>query len=485
MRLTGRKNGFYIGVTCPGCGAGLELQENFFVVTCAHCGSTLRVVMPDTPPAFMIAAKKTRREIRFRIDRHLKENGLPLTRSDFSLHKIYYPYWKVDAIQLKISEPAPAHASESVNILTAGITGADMMQFGGAVRACLNHSRSAPRQPENEMSVTLTPFTCTRAAGPETAGIPFSVGMRADYVKMVPFAAEHPDMECDCRPVVRSWSDVVGRLTSSPVGATVENTDGGMGDRKLLLRFTGTVIYFPFFICHSGGRRYVADGVSGRVLDSVPEKHDDLPGAASAAPEFACLSVEFHRCPTCGADLPPSQSYVYICRNCHAVVSLDRDVRLTPQIFWTEDNRGGDDPLFPFWTFRLPSETVGMIAKSSYHASPPDRLVVPAFRIANFGVMRRLCQRITAAYSHFPRERVESFQNLFRPVDLSFSEAKTMAEICLFCERVRRNPRVSLESVTIRPHEVSLFYAPFHPQSYFYVDSVINTVTFAKNAVIV
>ncbi|MEE8577598.1 MAG: hypothetical protein V3T31_10120, partial [candidate division Zixibacteria bacterium] len=54
---TTNKSGFYIEVTCPGCGGTLDLDTDFFVLECTHCGSVHRVVMPEAPAAYMISAK--------------------------------------------------------------------------------------------------------------------------------------------------------------------------------------------------------------------------------------------------------------------------------------------------------------------------------------------------------------------------------------------------------------------------------------------
>ena len=96
------QSGFYIGVSCPGCGGELKLEDEFFVLACGHCGSVLRVTMPEIPPAYLVSARVTEREARFAIDRYLKENGLPLTDSSLQFKRIYYPYWKVDAVLLKV-----------------------------------------------------------------------------------------------------------------------------------------------------------------------------------------------------------------------------------------------------------------------------------------------------------------------------------------------------------------------------------------------
>jgi len=58
--------------------------------------------MPETPPAYLAPAKVSRREMRFKIDRYLKKRGLPLSDSTIDVKRLYYPYWKIDAILLKL-----------------------------------------------------------------------------------------------------------------------------------------------------------------------------------------------------------------------------------------------------------------------------------------------------------------------------------------------------------------------------------------------
>ena len=85
MTTTRNKSGFYIGVTCPGCGGELEIESNFFTLTCEYCGSVLRIKMPDTPPAYLIKGRLDKREIRFGIDRYLKKQNLPLTDANLQI----------------------------------------------------------------------------------------------------------------------------------------------------------------------------------------------------------------------------------------------------------------------------------------------------------------------------------------------------------------------------------------------------------------
>jgi predicted RNA-binding Zn-ribbon protein involved in translation (DUF1610 family) len=478
------KGGFYIGVTCPGCGAGLELQSDFFVLECSHCGSVLRVVMPDTPPAYVIEAKKEKRKIRFRVDRYLKERGQPLTKSDFTLERIYYPYWKVDGLQIHIRETITPHTSNTVNLLSMQVDGIDMTDMGRLVGKCLTQSGKTPDIQEREVSVKLSPYHSNQIAGPVLEGIPYSLGMRTSYVKMSPYMQDNNEECYKYLPVTKPWSEVLAQLSCRKPPKGLNYADPNYLCPVNLFQTEGCIVYFPFCICRSGGRRLLVDGLTGRVEhDSHCRQDEEEPVWPDPHLQFGRLNVILHRCPTCGIDLPATQSRVYICHNCHTVVSLDYKNPMDGGVFLAEGVRHKNDALFPFWVFKLHRKTVARIAKLSVMEPAPNRLVVPAFRIANFKVVRRLTQRITAAFSHFPNEAVESFDKRFRPVDLSLSEAVTLAEICLFCEKATKNPRLSPDNIKIHPRETNLFYAPFHRENYFYVDSVINAVTFAKNTI--
>lgn len=478
------EGGFYIGATCPGCGGDLELQEDFFVLECSHCGSILRVITPDSPPAYVIRAKKDRREIRFKVDRYLKEQGQPLTRSDFSLERIYYPYWKVDGLQLHIRENITQPSAAAANILGMQIDGIDMADMGRAFGKCMTETGKYGETHDREITVKLAPYHCNRIAGPVVDGIPYSLGMRTGYLKMSPYAREDIDERFEYIPVTKPWAELLAQLNGRKPRDGSAYTDPNYLNPVNLFQTKGCVVYFPFCICKSGGRRMVADGLTGRVIhDSEYRPDEEAPVWPDSQLEFGQLAVDFHRCPTCGVDLPLTESHVYICHNCHSVVSADTHNPLTDGVQAGGLSENRSDPMFPFWVLKLHPETVSKIAKSTVSGSPLNQLIIPAFSIANFKVLRRLVQRLTSAFPQFTGQPVESFDKRFRPVDICLSEAVTLAEICLYCEKAARDPDLSPDSVKIDPRDVGLYYAPFHAESYFYVDSMINAVTFAKNTV--
>lgn len=489
MRTATRpKTGFFIGVTCPGCGADLELQSDFFVLQCEHCGSVLRIIMPEAPPAYMVAPGKDNREIRFLLDRYLKTHGLPLTGPGYSLSRVYYPYWKTDAVLLKVKETRQTSPPASASMLTADVSYGDLFQFGSMVSDSINQSSHGESIIEHAVEASVTPYMVTTSAGPEIAGLPTDLGMRAEYVAMKPFRSGDVSPDDEFYPVVGQWEDTLSRISKSMSLNRMSYSGSERILQKQIFRPKCSVIYFPYFICETGsgsfGRKYIIDGLSGRVLSTVEtDTSEDFSGTESQpATEFGELTVTFHRCPTCGVDLPETRSCVYICHNCHSVVALDQGEVPRGGIQLAAGDNTDHDRMFPFWLLTLSQNEVGRVAKSSAVDGAPEILAVPAFRISNFTMMRKLCQRITCAMPNISTTPAESYNRNFLPVEVGVAEAVTLAEICLYCEDVTKCSDLSPDDVALSPRDVGLVFVPFRPQNYFYVDSVISAVTFAKNS---
>jgi ribosomal protein S27AE len=194
------------------------------------------------------------------------------------------------------------------------------------------------------------------------------------------------------------------------------------------------------------------------------------------------ITVELHRCPNCGIDLPAAPSSVYICGNCHWVVSLDRLQRLTGGIGAVAQVRP-DDALLPFWLFNVGRDQTARLAGPTVTPTA-EFIAVPGFRLANFESARKLCQRMTAISAQLPLRPVTEDSGCLLPVTVAMGEALAMAEISLYCQLLSKNPRQSVDACRLTPRQVGLLYAPFHPEQYFYVDSALGAVTFEKSAII-
>jgi len=462
------KSGFYIGVTCPGCGNRLEMESDFFVLTCDSCGSVLRIRMPEIPPAYLIECAKSRREARSFADRYLKKASLPLTESGVEIRMIYQPYWKVDAVLLKVRNRV-----EERHVY--------YMQESGAEQDVTYEQKLT--------DINLSAYSMTHSAGAEDDEIPHSIGLRASYMRMEPYSQDNIPDDFECRPVVRPWKDVIRNVEQGTARLNEINPAAFGRNKTRLFHPVASIVYFPYYIIESestqGLRRLTVDGVSGAVAGYVDDCQplDEKSGEYSIQMEFGRLDVEFHRCPNCGFDLPGKQSYAYICDNCHQLVMLETHSLLSEGINTVVGSGFQNDRLFPFWSMKLPDNDIGVVKKMFGGIYDSDRLVLPAFRAANFEAIFKLSKRMSSAAPKMDYTPVDGFDSRFEPVTMSLSEALVMTEVIIYRAKVGKTGGESTEPEKLSPVEISLIYAPFHPESYFYVDSVLGAVTFEKNLV--
>ena len=106
---------------------------------------------------------------------------------------------------------------------------------------------------------------------------------------------------------------------------------------------------------------------------------------------------------------------------------------------------------------------------------------MPAFRIKNFEAMYRLTRRISGAASKLTMSEARELRENYLPVTVGIAEAGALAHVVIDAEsRWKGSAELPRTLADLPFEEVSLFYAPFHPESYFLVDSFLGAVTFEK-----
>jgi len=457
------KAGLYIGVSCPGCGGELELGADFFVLTCPHCASVLRIVMPDTPPAYLVKSRKPRAELRFSVDRYCRENGLPLTTSSLQIKALYYPYWKVDAVVLKL------------RTTTYEVSRDDEEQYS-----------EEQTEERSRTDINLAPYLATLPAGYNDESIPVSLGLRADYIRMIPFSTENVETDFDYPPVTRAWGDALKGLDAIVSRMDRLSSIGAGAHATKLFRPAGSIIYFPYYMLESysasGTRRFVVDGVTGKVMSHaiITETAENPESISSVAVELGKLDVVLHRCANCGENLPESKSFVYYCRNCGRLDFLETAPLLHTEIVSSSPHTKLKDTMCPFWALHVAPEDEKRIRPMLGGIYESDRFLIPAFKIRNFEAMYRLSKRMSAVYPRLTWTGISELNQEHHPVTLGFTEALTLAEVVLSREQSNRAMRLTDESFEFRPLEAQLCYVPFHADDYFMIDSVVEAVTFEK-----
>lgn len=516
------RTGFFIGVGCPGCGGELELDSDFFVIKCEHCGSVLRVLKPDMPVAYMMCSTQPDSQVRFHLDRYLKKNDQPLTGSSLMLKKVYYPYWKVDATMLRVRNKI------------------EVKKFYSEYDSS---SESIIERPKSE--ITIAPYSMTIGAGPKMPSVPDTLGVRAESIKVLPFSDEHVEEGFDALPVVKPW-EAVKRKLKLAIGTigTIDQPDFG-NNLTRIFDPVFSLIHFPYIIVESydpSYRRWALDGLTGRVLGVVNDTDQrestpvrarrgsgasfnlggvgisvdlglDRPGGRegkeeafaervnarsveydqmardvdreenSGAPppiQFGELNVDFHRCANCGSDLPAELSHVYICSNCHRMRMLDDFPYGELSIERADCDISEQATLVPFWWIRIPPEQAVKLKTLLGGLGQPDILVMPALRSFNFEAMIRLARRMSAAIPRIPKAPVDKMDERYLSVRVSLSEAVALAEIMVCKEWITLGRDMTGPETEIIPTAAGLLYVPFRLENYFYVDTVLNVVSLEK-----
>ncbi len=448
-RLTA-SGGFTIEVGCPGCGAEIALERDFRLANCRHCGSVLRVIMPDLPPAFTVRPKKTAPEARFLLDRYCREQGIRQSVGASPIELIFIPYWKIDGVSLK--------TRRSVYEVDSGAE---------------DNSVEEHAEERELTTINLSNFSTTVLAISADDSVPSSLGLRAEHLAMQPYLSDRQDQTASYLKVILPLSDAVAQVTRAALLIGALDAEGKQSNSTRLFHPRGSLIYFPYFVIdrieHEGIRRFHVDAVTGRVVGSTILNEPAGEASPGVASTFGVVAVELHRCGNCGADLPMSRSSVFQCHNCERVAFLEDHPRLVKEILASRQTAKDNATVFPFW----------MIHSKSNAATTEDRFLIPAFEMRNAESTFRLIRRMSKAIDHIQHEKAIGPQENAVPASRSIDEALTFIEIHWY--------RRSAESVVpagaynqSQPSSIQLIYIPFREDQYFFVDTVLGAVTFEK-----
>lgn len=419
--------------------------------------------MPSMPPAYVVRAKLLDRDVRFHVDRHLKTSGKSLTQSLDRVKKVYFPYWRISAILLRLRhlKETRIQYDESTNTETA---------FD-----------------QKKVDTTLSPYDITIAAGGLAEFIPHNLGERTEYVKTLPYSEEHIQSDFELLNITTSWQDAIAAARRAVEQLNhISANEFGINISQLL-RPVLSLINFPYYLVTASvkGRslNFVMDGLSGRTIF---EGEDDIQSQIHVADslqmqQLGRLGVELHRCDNCGQQLPDTRSLVYICNNCQRLTILESCPQLRRQLLRVPGLALKDEHFFPFWVFNPPSEQMNAMKVRFGGADYNGAICVPAFRINHFEAMYRLTRRMSIAVSKLKMEEPHELGDSFEPVTVGLEEAQALAHVALMREVVGRDEEIPTDLMNLPFDEVSIFYAPFHPESYFMVDTFIGAVTFERS----
>jgi len=445
--------GFGIDVSCPGCGGELSLQDDFATIRCRHCSSALRISMPALPPAFIIKPKLSAMQARPYLDRFLKEQDRELSPASISVESVYQPYWKFDSLILKLRHKLDVRR--------------EVTEYGDA--------REYEQVEEVKQEISLTPHLVTISASPASDLFPYSLGMRTDYIRMKPFDGLRDDDEYVINPVETTIQHAyaqaekgVQKLTD--FGSATYNRDGSR-----LFGLRAALVYFPYykltFTVRGKVTSYVIDAVASRVVGEAVVESTVAPADVQDTESYGKLGVELHRCTNCGEDLPTLNSFIYCCRNCGSICSLETDSEYDKKIHVAATGGNVKSTLMPFWRLDYQTGSGGELTQ----------IVVPAFRVKNLEAMWRLSSRLSASASQIDFAPEGAIESEMAPANVGLKEAKVLAHAIIARQDLKRREG-SIKDLNLIFGSATILLVPFHTESYFLVDSVLSAITIERQA---
>lgn len=456
-----RNSGFYISTGCPGCGGMLRLESDFRSTHCEHCQSVVRIKPAATPYAFLLKPKIPRLQVRFHLDRFLKDAGRPLSSQSLEIDGVYAPYWQVEGVLLRLR-----HRLEKRFETSEWDRGDQVVE----------------RQ-QQTTEVNLAPYSVTFPADSDASCYPASLGVRTQIAFLHPYS--EAQIHEDFRPQQLRVSITAAAERARRAAGNLDRLSqvGTKKNQSRLFITRLSVVYMPFFVCKSGGNpeQYIVDAISGDVSEvTSPEGCGDLDTAGATA--YPGLQVELHQCPNCGNALHESPSFLQVCAECCKVIDLDgnglsRQLPLRFQGAFSENAT-----LFPFYVFDIASEHAGRIKQALRAQTELTRLIVPAFTLANFESLYRLSSRITTAAANSKPEPLTQWPTEFAPVTVGTTQACAWAAAVFARATAGKDDALSAVAFNLAADRLSLLFAPFRADGYFYVDDSLGVITFERAA---
>lgn len=443
---------FRLDIKCCFCGGRLDIDEASRCTRCGHCGSILKIVR-DSEPTYLIRDDVLKREVKFLVDRHLKNEGRSLVSSWNDLQKVYLPFRRVTGTVFRIGEK---HEEE--------------IQYD-------SEGNEVSRREKTTLDIKLVQKDVSYSANDEFDWGLQSLGIRTQTVALAPL-----DNESASDGLFMRSTDTPDEGPKRLSAAARSMASIGLGDRaKTQLDVVGLeqmLIYFPVWIGWITTRegRFIVqfDPVAKRVA-SLGEGEAPLPQSVPIS-HSAGVRAAAHRCPNCGSDFPQAEkSVVYFCDNCRRLYSESDEgyAQISPKFVGTEEK---DTTLFPFWVFDVEASTYDGRAEllqvfklSGFRSS---KFYVPAFNVTNPSRILRLIGQYNSGAANLTFENRIERRYTFSDVILPEAKAREMIFPLATAIAASRGYRFEYDSPTRGEGmaEPELVWMPYRLEKYFWLD---------------
>ena len=446
-----------IAITCPQCGAEVELAEEDTVFKCLYCGSILKPTGRNRVQSFFIVPKETAHKIETALLRALQaKNSKKLHIVERYL--LYAPYWRVNGM------------------LFQWVFGKKYLKSPGGQRAW-----------ENFKKLRATPWHRTFPSFDSSKWGLFSLGLRAQALKIWPFNKQKMGNNSLLIKQTISFKEAVDHAKRSiirqknGVSTKVEMlTSALIGERYSLL-------YFPFYsytLANNGQKSsLIVDALSHKVIKGHVDIDELTRNSSGDTIPYRPLNFIPFKCPNCGWDFPfTPHAFIHVCRTCGRAwqekegtyISVPYRISLKDTSIQTQ------------WKYLAFWRLTGIIKaqdrdyktlKEFYDLFPLPRVLdeealkkrnisfyIPAIRIKNVRMVDTFSAQLTRSQPQFTEIEIDTIEDLdLSDVWLPLKGAKEMAHILLFSMTKKEHKRTknSVKDARIHFTNARLLWIPF------------------------
>jgi ribosomal protein S27E len=445
-----------IAVTCPQCGAEVDLPEESTVFKCLYCGTILKPTGRDQIQSFFIAPRENARKVGEALIRALRSKEV-LGAEIAEQHLVYAPYWRV--------------------------SGMFFQWIFGKKHFTASYGTSAW---ETLKELKARPWFRTFPAFDSSKWGPPSIGLRAQTLKIWPFNKQKmgPDLllvtqSISYKEAAKLVRDSIERIrTSNDIEIEMAKSEL-VGDRYSLL-------FFPFY-CYTLERSaqrsvFIVDALSHRVIKGTIDMDELKDNPASDTIPYRPLKFLPFRCPNCGWDFPfKPHAQIHVCRACgQAWEERGGEYVPVPYSVAEKDESAPGCKYLPFWRLTAvinAGDAQYKTLKEFFTLFPLPRVMdgdalqkrdiffyIPAFRIKDVRAVDKFSAQLTRTQPQFAltaalaREQRELYD-----ASLSMRDAKEMAHVLLF-SMTKRDHKATKDIVSKAELEIThtlLLWLPF------------------------
>ena len=452
-----------IAITCPQCGAEVDLSEEDTVFKCLHCGSTLKPTGRNQVQSFFISPRETPQKVGKALLSAL--HGKALQRLHLSEHHLLFaPYWRVNG-----------------------------MLFQWIFGRKFFLSPTGEKAWETFKTLRATPWFRTFPAFDQSKLGLTSLGLRAQVLKIWPFNKQKMGDNPLLIKHTISFKDAMNHARQSIVAQRSNEAVRVELVKSEIIGERYSLLYFPFY-CYrltSNGRTSLVfvDALSHKVIKGSVDIDELLGSQSGDRIPYKPLNFIAFKCPNCGWDFPfRPHSIVHVCKTCGSAWR-ERDgeyVQVSYRLISKDESIKAHWKYLSFWRLtaiiKTPQREYRTL-KEFYELFPIPRVLneeamkmrpisfyIPAFRVKNARAVDKFATQLTRTQPTFTENEPTTIEGLdLSDAWLPLKEAKEMASVLLYSmtKRDHKRTRDVVKEAELHFKNASLIWLPFTEKGIF------------------